>query len=811
MLTLNQSDRVPLVFQGISQQPAEVRRSGQVEDAWNVLFSAREGCVERYGSWFVASVPGAPANANLRLHPIERDQDEQYLVVYGDGVLRVFQIDGLEATVNVSGDAQAYLDALDADADNLQFVTIGDTTFILNNKKPTGSLASPTYLVDNTYRDYFVMLADSPASGTYHRTREDVTGEAAGYFLYDLSEGGDGTFAEIRFFQNGAGSNSEWWAGSNGYWDDETYGAGLPLRGTIGIGFQRLNMDITGGAWDATNRTLTKAGAFSAYTHRDGDQIFITGGTGHTPMWYSIASKTNGDEIVLVEATTGLSVSNNSNTSTDAIGVLGVVTIERPGLGAEDMLDVALNIQAGLRSSGGEVRNAIVKWTPAGAGGYFTIISPYRGSAATCFPARNLSVAGDYNYTASTAPFSATAGQYVITAGAGSPTEDTLDIEDRWTRQTAPNQPEARPDPTKMPVQMVRTSVGDRRTPAVFDVSTCDWTSRPSGDELSNPIPDFIAEERPIADLTRARGRLMFGAGEDVDTSQAEDLFNLFMDNAAETAESDPIHLSMSGDRVTEVDFLVPFRKTVVVFTKAGQQFEINSPDLFTPTTAAVTASTNYYTLSRVRPAAAGDSIIFPGKKDDVTEIYEYRYYDAQASNLAVSITPHVPRLIPDSLRRIVTSPNDGVIIALPDEGNFSGSELKLYQSTRDEERDARIQSAWTRIGFEDAAISDIAMIGSNCYLLVYDAHRGWAIDVFGVGPAIADASPLDENYIEDVAQCGTAADVEITIDGVSSIFLELVASCSTGATGDVTVTNPSGAVVPAGPGGYFSTIIAVP
>jgi hypothetical protein len=82
---------------------------------------------------------------------------------------------------------------------------------------------------------------------------------------------------------------------------------------------------------------------------------------------------------------------------------------------------------------------------------------------------------------------------------------------------------------------------------------------------------------------------------------------------------------------------------------------------------------------------------------------------------------------------------------------------------------------------------------------------------VFGVGPAIADASPLDENYIEDVAQCGTAADVEITIDGVSSIFLELVASCSTGATGDVTVTNPSGAVVPAGPGGYFSTIIAVP
>lgn len=807
---MNQIDRVGLVFQGISQQPPEIRRSGQVQDAWNVLFSARDGCSTRYGSWFVAAVGDEPAGSNLRMHPIERDQNEQYLVVYGDGVLRVFQVDGLEATVNVTADAQAYLDALDATADDLRLVTIGDTTFILNTLKPTGSLPSPNYSVTSVARDYDTLTSDSPASGTYHQTRESTDDEAAGYFLYDLGVDG-GTFAQIRFFQNGAGTNSEWWAVSNGYWDDDTYGASLELRGTIGIGFQRLDMNINNGTWTAATRTLTSAGAFTSYTFVEGDQIYITAGTGHTAGWYTIASRVDNNSITLVAASTGLSGSDNADTDTDAIGVLGIVTIDRPGLGAADMYDVAYNIQAGLRSSGGVMRSAIVKWTSAGAGGYFTIISPYRGASATVFPALNLSVSGDYNYTAATAPFSATAGQYTITAGTGNPPTPTLDIEDRWTRQTAPNQPEARPDPTKMPVKMVRTSLGNRRTPAVFDVDTIDWTSRPSGNEESNPIPEFIADERPIADITRARSRLFFGSGEDIDTSQADDLFNLFMSNAEQAADSDPVHLELSGDRVTEVDFLIPFRKTVVIFTKAGQQFEINSPDLFTPTTAAVTGSTNYYTLPRVRPAQGGDTIIFGGKHDDVTDIYEYRYYDAQASNVAVSITPHVPELVPSNLRRIVTSPNDGIVITLPNDGGGTGEELQLYQMTRDEERDIRIQSAWTRLGFEDTSIADAAMIGSNCYVLVYDPDRGWAIDVFGVGPSLFDASPLDEFFIRDTAKCGTAADAIVTIDGAASLLLRPIATCSTGAGVDVTVTSSTGAVVDAIPGGYVSPVIAEP
>ncbi len=65
-----------------------------------------------------------------------------------------------------------------------------------------------------------------------------------------------------------------------------------------------LNVAISDGAWDEGDLTLTEANAFDDYTFTSGDMILITAGTDTTPGWYTIASKTDGNVIVLSSSPT---------------------------------------------------------------------------------------------------------------------------------------------------------------------------------------------------------------------------------------------------------------------------------------------------------------------------------------------------------------------------------------------------------------------------------------------------------------------------------------------------------------------------
>jgi hypothetical protein len=736
----------PALFGGITRQPESVRQPHQVSDAVNVTFSVVNGMTKRPPTWWVADFLDAPTATDLRLHPIDRDEFERYIVVYGLNYLAIAEAGGrrtgTRATVNLGSGVATYLALNNASASQIGMKTIGDTTFIWNKTVPIALLASPNYTTTNTYRNYDIMTSDSPTSGTYHRATADTTEQAAGYWLYDLTEGGSGTFAQIRFFQNGAGTNDQWWAVSNGYWDDSSYSGG-PLRGTIGIGFQKLDMNINNGTWTAASRTLTSAGAFTSYTFVEGDQIYITAGTGMTAGWYTIASRIDANSITLVAASTGLSGADNVDTDTDAIGVLGIATIDRPGIGAADMYDVALNIQSGLRSGGGVLRDAIVKWTAAGAGGYFTIISPYRGTTATVFPAINLSVAGDYNYTAATAPFSATAGQYTITAGTGSPTALTLSVEDRWTRQSPPNQPGARVDPATMPVKMVRTSIGSGATPAVFDVSQITWGSRPSGDEDSNPLPDLFTEGERIADVSFHLDRFVLVGGEYVAFSESGNYFNFFQQDEGTLVDSDAFGRQVSSDAVTRIDFAVPLQKTLYLFTRAGRQFSISSPEALTPGTASVTPTTTYQTLP-VRPVPIHDRLLLIGSEKDKASLREYEYVQDRESNEARDVSAHVPGLLPGTIHDLATSPNDHVAVLAA-----SGSDT-LYVYRAHWSGQEKIQSAWTTFELSSAGVFGVAAIKSDIYVLMRRSEIGVTVERFGVGDVVEDSA--DDLYPPNIA-----------------------------------------------------------
>lgn len=58
-------------------------------------------------------------------------------------------------------------------------------------------------------------------------------------------------------------------------------------------------LSLDDGTWTESSKTLTSTGAFTSYTFANGDTIEITDGTGVTTGTYSIASRTDADNIVL--------------------------------------------------------------------------------------------------------------------------------------------------------------------------------------------------------------------------------------------------------------------------------------------------------------------------------------------------------------------------------------------------------------------------------------------------------------------------------------------------------------------------------
>lgn len=448
---------------GISQQAPHVRFPHQVEDASNAVFNVADGASKRPGTWFVRDITALLPGDLYRLHPIDRDEEERYGVVYGadSGTtsLLIEELGGLNlsAFVDITAAAQAYLDLNSPTADDLRLITVADSTFILNTTVPVGLTDSDAFQVDRTRPDYASLIAFTSTINYYLRTENDSLAAPKGYYQYVRGDYGYGHINLITLSGD--------WVSPTGFWDDSgKYPAGFR------IGFRRVALaGFTGGTWTAAARTLLKTGAFTGYTHRPGDMIYVTSGTGWTAGWKRVASRDNNDQVTL-ESQSGLAGADNSNTACNdsdskcRIGMEVEVSVDAVKLGLTDMHQIAAAFQSALRDQGAE--NACVAYVAHGTAGAMQITGPWRGDNATVYPPTAPTVAGVYDLSQASHPFDGT-GNYGIYAGVGGAAPDAKDTatpESRWVRVAAPSQEEAKLDPATMPVQMKRTLTSASQT-----------------------------------------------------------------------------------------------------------------------------------------------------------------------------------------------------------------------------------------------------------------------------------------------------------------------------------------------------------
>lgn len=486
---------VPNLFGGISRQTPTARFPNQLETADNALIRVIDGAAKRPGSHYVATISDLLASGNYRVHPINRDATEKYLVVYGRGSsdmeIRVFKLDGTEATVNIDTISQAYLNANSSTADDIVMRSVADYTIICNKTVQAFGGTSSSYSLAHTYTDYETMEAGTGhalVNGEYYETEQASNGRAPGFWYYES------------------------------------------------------------------------------------------------------------------------------------------------------------------------------------AGPSFTRVPP------------------------------SDQAESIIATNAA-------------------------------PQQMVRTSL----SPLEFDVTVIPWGFRPNGDDVTNPIPSLFKDSRRITDIAFHRNRLVLAGDENVVFSRAGDFFELYQEDVTNLVDSDPIDVALSANTVTLIDQVVPFRKSLVIFTKNGRQFELNSPEALTPSTAAITASTSYQAMTGVQPQPMGSMIVFAASKPTTAQVMEYLYDDVQATNVAGDITAHVEGLLPAALRTLAVVPNENMVFVLPSDGDG----LYVYRSHYLDNK--KVQSAWSRWTYGDDRIVDMAVFDTDLYLLVELDDGGYALDRLPVTPEAAD------------------------------------------------------------------------
>lgn len=209
-------------------------------------------------------------------------------------------------------------------------------------------------------------------------------------------------------------------------------------------------------------------------------------------------------------------------------------------------------------------------------------------------------------------------------------------------------------DYSSMPHALVRESDGS------FHFKRLMWADRAVGDEDSNPAPSFVGET--LNDMFFYRNRLGFISGENVILSASADFFNFWFRSAATIADTDPIDLAVSSNKVCILTHAVPFSRELMLFSREGQ-FVLSSDGVMTPKSAKVDQITSFDYSDDAQPLGVGQSIFFISNRVNYCSLM--RYYTVQdVADLkdAEDVSAHVPTYLPKGIFRLSGNSSTNVI-----------------------------------------------------------------------------------------------------------------------------------------------------
>lgn len=256
-----------------------------------------------------------------------------------------------------------------------------------------------------------------------------------------------------------------------------------------------------------------------------------------------------------------------------------------------------------------------------------------------------------------------------------------------------------------------------RQADGTFTFKQADFSIRAAGDDETNPYPSFVGST--INDIFFFRNRLGFLSGENVVLSGSGEYFNFFPKSVAVLADSDPIDVAVSTNRIAVLKYAVPFAEELILWSDQAQ-FVLGSDGILSPTSVRLDLTTEFEITDQARPYGIGRGVYFVSPRALYSSIRRfYAVQDVTQVKNAEDISAHVPSYIENGIFKMTGSSTENFLSILTE-----GAPNRVYFYKFLYLQEQIVQQSWSHWDFGNSKVLCSEMIGSTLYVIL-DAASG--------------------------------------------------------------------------------------
>ena len=236
---------------------------------------------------------------------------------------------------------------------------------------------------------------------------------------------------------------------------------------------------------------------------------------------------------------------------------------------------------------------------------------------------------------------------------------------------------------TNMPLVIQRTAT------TTFTVKQFTYQDRRVGDDTTNPMPSFVGAR--INKVLFFRNRLALLSGENVITSRPGTLGtpDFFNETALTVSASDPVDISAASMFPSELFDGIEVNTGLVVFS-TNQQFLLAADDtVFNPDTAKLRSISTFNYNETIPPISLGTTLAYVDNSGKFSRFNEMANIQREGEPSIVEVSKIVPTLLPKDID-LLTNSRENSMILLGKTGSDDVIGYKYFQVS-----DQRQQAAW--------------------------------------------------------------------------------------------------------------------
>jgi hypothetical protein len=270
---------------------------------------------------------------------------------------------------------------------------------------------------------------------------------------------------------------------------------------------------------------------------------------------------------------------------------------------------------------------------------------------------------------------------------------------------------------TNMPLVIQRTALANGGTSselATFTIKQFTYADREVGDDNSNPFPTF--KDKRINKVLFFRNRLAILAGENVILSRPGTLGtpDFFAETALTVSANDPIDISCSSTFPSELFDGIDINSGLVVFS-TNQQFLLSSDDtVLNPDTAKLRSLSTFNYNKDIPPVSLGTTIAYVDDSGKFSRFNEMANIAREGEPNVVNQSQVVPTLLPKEIDLFTNSRENNLVIM----GKTNSDTVQGFRYLN--VGDKRQQSAWFKWKFNNPLLYHF-IINDEYYFLDTD------------------------------------------------------------------------------------------